>query len=62
MATSNPSKDRSLLAVIGDEVCPHFGSLYFRGRPCVLGHNHRPSTGRDWAGNAGSEEFLHRRA
>ena len=27
MATSNPSKDRNLLAVIGDEVCRHFRRL-----------------------------------
>jgi hypothetical protein len=27
MATSNPSKDRNLLAVIGDEVCYHFEKL-----------------------------------
>jgi hypothetical protein len=62
MATSNPSKDRNLLAVIGDEVCHHFGSLYSRGRPCILGHNHGPFTGRDWAGNAGPQELLYRRA
>jgi V-type H+-transporting ATPase subunit F len=29
MATSTPSKDRNLLAVIGDEVCHHLDSLFF---------------------------------
>ena len=29
MATSTPSKDRNLLAVIGDEVCHHLNSLLF---------------------------------
>ena len=61
MATSNPSKDRNLLAVIGDEVCHHFGSLCSLGRPYILGHNHGPPTSRYWTGNAGPEELLYRR-
>ncbi len=62
MATSNPSKDRNLLAVIGDEVCHHFERLVFSGRSYILGHNHGSSAGRDWPGNAGPEELLYCRA
>jgi hypothetical protein len=60
MATATPSKDRNLLAVIGDEVCHHFRSLCSRGRPYILGHNHWTPTSWDWPSYPRPEELLHR--
>ena len=63
MATSTPSKDRNLLAVIGDEVCHHFNSLLFpRGHTCITGHHYGSSISWYWPSYTGStKEFLYRR-
>lgn len=63
MATSAPSKDRNLLAVIGDEVCRHFdGLLLPRGHPCITGHHYGSSISWYWPGHTGStKELLYRR-
>jgi hypothetical protein len=63
MATGTPSKDRNLLAVIGDEVCHHFDILLFpRGHPCITGHYYGSSISWYWPNYTGStKEFFYRR-